>query len=81
MPDFRPPNAVVKIPLPSGGSGEQILEALQTLRHAVEVQETSSTSDGFFGWMMQAASDGTFDHAVMIFERGIKMLDPKFAEP
>jgi hypothetical protein len=67
---------VRQLQLAPGSSGADILEILTTQKGAVDVRATSFRSEGFAGWMMQAASDGTFQ-AVALLGRGISILDSK----
>lgn len=77
VPGFDPENRVHKHELPPGGSGEAILETLESQRGAVPVQSTSSRTDGFLGWMIQATVDGTFELAVELLGRGMAIVDSK----
>jgi hypothetical protein len=73
-PSFRPPSLVLQLDVPVDEGAERVLEALTSMRDAVDVAETSSRDEGFQGWMLQTAMDGTFDGAVRIFRQGIEML-------
>jgi hypothetical protein len=76
-PTFQPPNVVHLFRLPVGASGTAILEMLKTRKGAVNVSATTSRQDGFFGWMLQASKDGTFDMAAGIFRFGIGIMKAK----
>ena len=77
-PDFRPPDVVQQVRIPDDmRTGEGILELLNTGKTAVAVSTTSSRSEGFLGWMLQAAGDGTFDRARRVFIHGMQIIDSK----
>jgi hypothetical protein len=78
-PDFRPPSLVQQVEIGGTGSGAEILRALETLEGAVDVMTTTSRAEGFVGWMLQAAADGTFRIAVELLQRGMDVLDSKLA--
>jgi hypothetical protein len=77
LPAFQPPNKVTSLKFGVGASGAAILDALKTQKGAVPVAATPSRQDGFFGWMLQAAGDGTFDLAAGIFKHGIGIITAK----
>ena len=76
-PTFQPPNLVQLFRLQPGASGTAILDMLKTKKGAVNVSATTSRQDGFFGWMLQASKDGTFDMAAGIFGFGIGIMKAK----
>jgi len=77
MPAFQPPDKVHLLKLPKGASGTAIIETLQTQAGAINVSATASRQEGFFGWMLQASNDGTFDLAAGIFRFGIGIIKAK----
>jgi hypothetical protein len=79
VPQFRPESVAQQLPLPPESRG-RILEVLETRTGAVDVLETSSRTDGFLGWIIQAGSDGTFHLATEIFRRGVVTLDARLKE-
>ncbi len=81
IPSFQPPSMVQQIPIPDNATGAAILDVLADRAGAVDVAETLSRNDGFSGWMIQAANDGTFDLAAEIFRRGIAIISDKAQQP
>jgi hypothetical protein len=79
VPDFQPPALVQRVEIGGARSSEDILRALETLEGAVDVMTTTSRAEGFVGWMLQAAADGTFRVAVELLQQGMDMLDVKSA--
>lgn len=77
IPSFQPPNKVQKLKFPEGATAATMLDVLKTQKGAVPVAATPSRQDGFFGWMLQAAHDGTFDLAADIFMYGIGIIGAK----
>lgn len=77
VPTFQPPNLVQQIPLPDTTTSGSIIAAIEHRTGAVDVQATVSREEGFFGWMLQAAGDGTFDHAIAILKRGVETVRAK----
>ena len=76
-PGFNPPPAVSLLRISPDASGADILNVLNTREGAIDVRDTNSRLDGFAGWTLQAAGDGTFDQAVATLRRGIQVLDSK----
>ena len=76
-PEFTPRSMVRRLTLEEQASGAQILAAIQTQDGAVDVMNTTSRADGFLGWMIQSASDGTFELATELLRRGMVMVDSK----
>ena len=80
VPAFQPPSVFKKFRVPEGGlSPEAIIDAVTSGSGGVNVPDTKSRDQGFLGWMMQAAQDGTFDLAAEIFRRGIEIISAKAA--
>jgi hypothetical protein len=77
MPDFAPPNRAFRINLSGGESGAELVTTIQTMRGAVPVQRTSSREDGFLGWMLESAANGTFLFAVEVFVGAVRIVDSK----
>jgi hypothetical protein len=77
LPGLNPKSVVQQLRFPPASSGAEILETIQTQKGAVDVLATTSRSDGFLGWMLQAAGDGTFDHATTILRHGLTIVDSK----
>lgn len=77
LPGRNPKSVVQQIRFRPESSGAEILETIQTQKGAVDVLATTSRSDGFLGWMLQAAVDGTFEHAATILRRGVMIVDSK----
>jgi len=76
-PQFNPASAVRRTTLEPGASGADILSAIATQAGAVDMMSTTSQSDGFLGWMLQAASDGTFEAATELLIRGMTIVEAK----
>ena len=76
-PSFTPPPHVRSVTLDEHASGSEILDAITTQRGVVDVKNTTTRDQGFSGWMMEAASNGTFAKAVEILGRGIAILRSK----
>lgn len=79
--NFKPPNQVIELNIGVNATGAEIIEILQTQRGAVPVQNTVSRERGFHGWMLEAATNGTFEVAVEVFRWAIDILNPKFTAP
>jgi len=79
-PDFVPRPQVTRTRFPKGSDPEEMLAALQNRTDAVPVQATSTRADGFYGWMLEAACDGTFETAIDLLGRGIGMINAKAAQ-
>lgn len=77
VPAFDPSSNVRKFVFPPDSTGETIMRVLDAHEDAVDVQDTTSRTDGFLGWMMQAATDGTFDLAVELLQYGMAIVDAK----
>jgi hypothetical protein len=77
MPAFQPPDKVQQFKVPVGASRAAIHDFLNARKGAVNVSATSSRQDGFFGWMLQASQDGTFDMAAGFFRFGIGVIKAK----
>ena len=77
VPKFDPPNLVHQIDFPTDASGSDNLKALTTPNGAIPVKDTSSRQEGFAGWMIQAAGDGTFDRASGIVRYGAWIMNAK----
>ncbi len=60
---FSPQNLVTNIPIPDDASGADVKRILTNLEGASPVRNTTARDQGFFGWMLQAAGDGTFSVA------------------
>jgi hypothetical protein len=58
---------------------DALVRAVTTGEGAIDVRDTHSRSEGFLGWVLQAAGDGTFGQAVAAFGQGIRILDSKAA--
>ncbi len=76
-PSFMPPPHVRSLTLDEHASGSEILAAITTHDGSVAVNSTTTRDQGFSGWMMEAASNGTFAKAVEILGRGIAILRSK----
>jgi hypothetical protein len=76
-PRFRPRRTTQQITVGAASSGKEILEALETRKGAVDVLETSSREQGFFGWMFQSSSDGTFLLATEILCSAVVIVDAR----
>jgi hypothetical protein len=76
-PEFAPPPAVSLLRISPEASGADILQVLSNRDGAMDVRDTSSRLEGFAGWMLQAAGDGTFDQAVAVLRHGIQIIDSK----
>jgi hypothetical protein len=81
LPAFEPPDKVVQMKFPNDSTGAEIHEVISTQKGAVPVSTTTSRSDGFMGWMLQASSDGTFDLARQVFRAGIRLMVAKALIP
>jgi hypothetical protein len=77
VPAFQPPNVIQQIPLSENVTGAAIADALVNRTGAVNVADTSSRDEGFLGWMIQAAGDGTFDLAARSFKHAIGIIGVK----
>jgi hypothetical protein len=60
-----------------GASAEEMISVIQNQTNAVAVQGTSACADGFYGWMLEAACDGTFETATSLLGRGIRIINSK----
>lgn len=69
-PTFHPPPRVTRVKLPGD---------LSTVEptHVALVKDTTTREDGFVGWMMEAASNGTFAKAMGLLKRGSSILQAK----
>lgn len=76
-PDFAPAAKVVRGHFPKGANSEETRSVLENQTNAVPVKETSTRTDGFYGWMWEAASDGTFEMATNLLGRGIHIINSK----
>jgi hypothetical protein len=77
-PTFSPPPVAIQVNI-SESPRESLVRAVTTGEGAIDVRTTRSRTEGFLGWILQAAGDGTFDEAVAAFGQGIRMLDSKAA--
>lgn len=79
-PTFRPPNLFKKFRVPEGGlTAAVVVDAVTNGTGGVNVIGTRSRDEGFLGWMLQAAEDGTFDRAAEIFRQGGNIISGKAA--
>jgi hypothetical protein len=76
-PDFAPRAKVVRMRLPAGAKSEEMISVLENQTNAVPVKETSTRADGFYGWMWEAACDGTFETATNLLGSGIRIINSK----
>ena len=76
-PDFKPPGLAFMIKLSGGQSDSDLLNANQTMSGAVPVQDTSSREEGFLGWMLDSAGNGTFGLATEVFVRAVLIANSK----
>jgi hypothetical protein len=76
-PDFVPRPTVTRMNSPKGASAEEMLSVIQDRTNAVPVQGTSTRADGFFGWMLEAAYDGTFETAANLLGSGVRIINSK----
>jgi hypothetical protein len=67
--DFTPTNLVEQVKISEDTSPAEFEEILQTREGAQPVLNTFSKEQGFYGWMIQAAGDGTFNHAAKILAK------------
>jgi hypothetical protein len=77
-PAFSPPPVAIQVNI-SDSPRESLVRAVTTGEGAIDIRDTRSRTEGFLGWMLQAAGDGTFDQAVAAFGQGIRILDTKAA--
>jgi hypothetical protein len=76
-PGFRPPPRVKELRFEHGATGAEMLATLQTLKGATYVANTTSRERGFYGWMLEAASNGTFEAASLLLRHGVEVLNQK----
>jgi hypothetical protein len=57
---------VKELRLAAGAGGAEMLNQLETTKGATNVKNATSRKRGFFGWMLEAASNGTFEAAVLV---------------
>jgi len=76
-PDFVPRPTVARMRFSKGASAEEMISVIQNQTNAVPVQGTSTRVDGFYGWMLEAACDGTFETATSLLGRGIRIINSK----
>jgi hypothetical protein len=77
VPGFQPPSVMKQFNISPGASGTDILQMIVSREGATDVLKTSSRKQGFTGWMVQAAQDGTFDQANALLGRGIAIVDSR----
>ncbi len=77
-PTFQPPNLFKKFSVPEGGLTDAVvIDAVTNGTGGVNVVGTKSRDEGFMGWMLQAAGDGTFDRAAKIFTQAGDLINNK----
>ena len=74
-PNFKPTDAAFMMKL--ADEEPDLLGRLQTLSGVVRVQTTSSREEGFVGWMLEAAGNGTFALAAQVFVRAVQVVNSK----
>jgi hypothetical protein len=77
-PAFSPPPVATQVNV-SDSTRDSLVRAVTTGEGAIDVRDTNSRTEGFLGWVLQAAGDGTFDQATAAFGEGIRILDSKAA--
>lgn len=77
VPEFRPTNKIQELKFGAEASAEEMIEVIRTRRNAINVQDTTSRQEGFLGWMMQAAHDGTFHLTAQVLGKAIMILNSK----
>jgi hypothetical protein len=78
---FNPSGEVFQLRFPDGATAPEMIQIMQTRAGAIPVQETVSRTNGFLGWMMEAASDGTFEVAQGVFRIAIAIVHSKLESP
>jgi len=77
-PAFQPLNLFKRFSVPEGGLTKAgVIDAITNGTGGVNVVGTKSRDEGFMGWMLQAAGDGTFDQAAEIFTQAGDLINDK----
>ena len=76
-PAFKPAEVGGMFTLSESQSGDDLVATLTTVRGAVPAQATSSRKDGFLGWMTEAAGNGTFGAAAVVFVKAVLVISAK----
>jgi len=57
--------------------GRNPLDTLNQLSSAVDVQDTKTRDEGFFGWLLEASSTGMFEQAVRLLDEGLSLANAR----
>ncbi|MCR9161183.1 MAG: hypothetical protein ACE37F_13035 [Nannocystaceae bacterium] len=70
-PTFTPPRLTKRVAIGDGKIGDALTS------DPVDVQDTVSRDEGFFGWLLEAAQTGMFERTVELLDEGLSIANAR----